>query len=92
VAPPNNGRRKALLAALAAGGAGLFVPGTYAQEALKPGVQYRLIPQQPVTPGPRIEVLYFFFYACPVTSCCRGSKPGRSANRRMSFFAASRWW
>jgi len=65
VAPPNNGRRKALLAALAAGGAGLFVPGTYAQEALKPGVQYRLIPQQPVTPGPRIEVLYFFFYACP---------------------------
>ena len=65
MAAPNNSRRRALLAVLAAGGAGMFTPGARAQQALKPGVEYRLIPQQPVAAGPRIEVLYFFFYACP---------------------------
>lgn len=65
MAPPNSARRRTLLAALAAGSAGLFTPTAYAQQNLTPGAQYRVIPQQPVTPGPRIEVLYFFFYACP---------------------------
>lgn len=65
MAPPNSARRRTLLAALAAGSAGLFAPAAHAQQNLTPGAQYRVIPQQPVTPGPRIEVLYFFFYACP---------------------------
>ena len=65
MAAPNNSRRRALLAGLAACGAGLFTHTARAQQNLTPGAQYRLIPQQPVTPGPRIEVLYFFFYGCP---------------------------
>ncbi|MGH8619704.1 MAG: thiol:disulfide interchange protein DsbA/DsbL [Burkholderiales bacterium] len=65
MAPPNNGGRRSFLAALAAGSAGLLARTAQAQQNLTPGKQYRLIPQQPLPPGPRIEVLYFFFYACP---------------------------
>jgi thiol:disulfide interchange protein DsbA len=29
------------------------------------GMEYELIPQQPVPPGPRVEVIEFFWYGCP---------------------------
>ena len=36
-----------------------------AAQQVKRDVDYRVIPQQPVESGERIEVLDFFFYACP---------------------------
>lgn len=36
-----------------------------AAQQVKRDVDYRVIPQQPVASGERIEVLDFFFYACP---------------------------
>lgn len=36
-----------------------------AAQSVKRGIDYRVIPQQPVTSGDRIEVIDFFFYACP---------------------------
>jgi protein dithiol oxidoreductase (disulfide-forming) len=36
-----------------------------AAQQLQRDVDYRLIPQQPLTTGDRIEVIDFFFYACP---------------------------
>ncbi len=66
--PPNSpGRRRAVaaLAALAAG-TGVLASVAHAQlQPLRPGVDYKLIPQQPLATGQRIEVLDFFFYACP---------------------------
>jgi thiol:disulfide interchange protein DsbA len=68
VRPPNSpGRRRAVaaLAALAAG-TGVLASVAHAQlQPLRPGVDYKLIPQQPLATGQRIEVLDFFFYACP---------------------------
>jgi thiol:disulfide interchange protein DsbA len=68
VAPPNNpGRRGALaaLAALAAAGVSVAAPARAQLQPLRPGVDYKLIPQQPLAAGQRIEVIDFFFYACP---------------------------
>ncbi len=42
----------------------MAVPHAAAQQ-VKRDVDYRVIPQQPVASGERIEVLAFFFYACP---------------------------
>jgi thiol:disulfide interchange protein DsbA len=36
-----------------------------AAQQLRRDVDYRLIPQQPVESGDRVEVIDFFFYACP---------------------------
>ena len=41
----------------------LAVPA--AAQTLRPNVDYRIIAQQPVNAGERIEVIDFFFYACP---------------------------
>ncbi len=42
------------------------LPAAAQQPPLKRDVDYRLLPQpQPVTSGERVEVIDFFFYACP---------------------------
>ncbi len=43
----------------------LAAAGNAAAQQLKQDVDYRIIPQQPVETGDRIEVIDFFFYACP---------------------------
>jgi thiol:disulfide interchange protein DsbA len=55
-------RRRLLLLALAAAAL-----AARAQEALRvrQNIEYRLIPQQPVESGERIEVIDFFWYGCP---------------------------
>jgi thiol:disulfide interchange protein DsbA len=44
-----------------------FAPAAGAADASAPrlGLEYKQIPQQPITTGPRIEVVEFFWYGCP---------------------------
>jgi thiol:disulfide interchange protein DsbA len=43
----------------------VFIALPAAAQPATRGVDYRVIPQQPVESGDRIEVIDFFFYACP---------------------------
>jgi thiol:disulfide interchange protein DsbA len=41
------------------------VGAAHAAQASRLGAEYEEIPQQPVPPGPKIEVVEFFWYGCP---------------------------
>ena len=60
-----NTRRRQLLIATAAALALARLPAFAGESRLRQGMEYRDIAPQPVPPGPRIEVVEFFWYGCP---------------------------
>ena len=60
-----NAPRRQLLIAAAAGLVFARLPAFAGESKLRQGMEYRDIPPQPVPPGPKIEVVEFFWYGCP---------------------------
>jgi len=60
-----NALRRQLVIATAAALALSRLPAFAVESRLRQGVEYRDIAPQPVPPGPRIEVVEFFWYGCP---------------------------
>jgi protein dithiol oxidoreductase (disulfide-forming) len=58
-------RRRQLLIAAAAGLVLARLSAFAGEARLREGVEYRDIAPQPVPPGPKVEVVEFFWYGCP---------------------------
>ena len=62
---PTAPQRRRLLQAAAAGALAYVLPARAQQPRARPNLEYFEVAPQPVSPGPRIEVIEFFWYGCP---------------------------